>query len=143
MLNIMKRFFPQRVCSSPLLPGFFPVPSLRHLGADTLLSPLSQQPWRQCSSSCAPCWSQRLWQTVGAWCFPHTSQEQAGEPWEQPPHGSAGAGVGRGAAAMRTQSPRVCGELPGLGPLTSHPFVCSFPVATKEKEEEDPFNYGE
>lgn len=54
--------------------------------------------------------------------------------------------MGRGAAAVGAQSCRVCEELPGLSqeltdltPL----IVCSFPVATQEKEEEDPFNYGE
>lgn len=46
----------------------------------TPLSPLSQQPWRQRSSSCAPCWCPLPWQTVGARAAPAHLRNGLGNP---------------------------------------------------------------
>lgn len=108
----------------------------------TPLSPLSQQPWRQRSSSCAPCWCPLPWQTVGARAAPAHLRNGLRNPCNSLNTNPRGLGV-RGAAAMRAQSPRVCGFSWGLAHLTPPPPLCSFAVATPEKEEEDPFNYGE
>uniref|UniRef100_A0A803VQQ1 FXYD domain-containing ion transport regulator n=1 Tax=Ficedula albicollis TaxID=59894 RepID=A0A803VQQ1_FICAL len=72
----------------------------------------------------------------------HTPQGKAGEPQGTASTWIQGGCRGRGAAAMRAQSPEPQ-SLWGAarGSLGSHPLVCSFPVATQEKEEEDPFNY--
>lgn len=65
------------------------VPSISHPHAESRF-PLSQQPWRQCSSSCAPCWCRQPWQMVGAKCFPH-----AGD----------GRGMGKGCRGLKDSHP--------------------------------------
>lgn len=52
---------------------------------------------------------------------------------------------GVGQQPWKPRAPEFVGSCQGSArsSLTSQPLVCSFPVATQEKEEEDPFNYGE
>uniref|UniRef100_A0A8C9MSH6 FXYD domain-containing ion transport regulator n=1 Tax=Serinus canaria TaxID=9135 RepID=A0A8C9MSH6_SERCA len=104
---------------------------------------LQEEPWRQRSSSCVPCLCQQPWQTVGACAVPTHLRNRLGNPRNSLHMDPRGLEWGVG---QQPREPRAAGfegswQGSARGSLTSPPLVCSFPVATQEKEEEDPFNY--